>query len=159
MLIGGLWHGAGWNYVLWGGLHGVYLIVNHTFRAWTKGAVVMPRFISWGMTFSAVSFAWILFRSPSIGRAIDVMAGLTDITFTQISLNAITLSGAELYKFAAALFASILLAAFAPNAYKLFSKIKADKYYVAAIGGACFAASLWLMTYTEKVREFLYFQF
>ena len=82
MLIGGLWHGAGWNYVLWGGLHGVYLIVNHTFRAWTEGVVVMPRFISWGMTFSAVSFALILFRSPSIDRAIDVMAGLTDITFT-----------------------------------------------------------------------------
>ena len=159
MLIGGLWHGAGWNYVLWGGLHGVYLIVNHTFRAWTKGAVVMPRFISWGMTFSAVSFAWILFRSPSIDRAIDVMAGLTDITFTQISLHAITLSGAELYKFAAALSASILLAVFAPNAYKLFSKVSACRYYIAAVSGACFAASLWLMTYTEKVREFLYFQF
>lgn len=159
MLIGGLWHGAGWNYVLWGGLHGVYLVVNHTFRARTKGTVTIPRFICWIVTFSAVSFAWILFRSPSMDRAIDVIAGLINITFTQINFHAITLSGSELYKFAAALFASILLAAFAPNAYKLFSKIKADKYYVAAIGGACFAASLWLMTYTEKVREFLYFQF
>lgn len=159
MLIGGLWHGAGWNYVLWGGLHGVYLVVNHTFRAWAKGAVAIPRFICWIMTFSAVSFAWIFFRSPSMDRAIDVIAGLANITFTQINFHAIMLSRAELYKFTAALFASILLAAFAPNAYKLFSKIKADKYYVAAIGGACFAASLWLMTYTEKVREFLYFQF
>merc|ERR1711916_280688 len=33
MLLGGLWHGAGWNYVIWGGLHGFYLTVNHAFRA------------------------------------------------------------------------------------------------------------------------------
>ena len=159
MLIGGLWHGAGWNYVLWGGLHGVYLIVNHTFRAWTKGAVVMPRFISWGMTFSAVSFAWILFRSPSIDRAIDVINGLARVNVKDFGLSAITLAGAELHKFITALCASIILAVFAPNAYKFFSKVSASRYYIAAVSGACFAASLWLMTYTEKVREFLYFQF
>ena len=134
-------------------------MINHMFRSWTKGTIPIPRFLCWIMTFSAVSFAWIFFRSPSMDRAIDVIAGLANITFMQIRFKAITLSGAELYKFAAALFASILLAAFAPNAYKLFSRIKANKYYVAAMGGACFAASLWLMTYTEKVREFLYFQF
>ena len=34
MLLGGLWHGAGWNFVIWGGLHGVYLGVNHAWRSW-----------------------------------------------------------------------------------------------------------------------------
>ena len=75
------------------------------------------------------------------------------------TLNAVTLSGGDLYKFIAALCGSIMLAAFAPNVYKFLSKVSSGKYYIALVSGACFAASLWLMTYTEKVREFLYFQF
>ena len=159
MLIGGLWHGAGWNYVLWGGLHGIYLVINHVFRCWSKGRIIMPRFIGWVMTFSAVSFAWIFFRAPSIDRAVDVIDGLASFELMNLSLNAVTLIGKDLYKFMAALAASIMLAFFVPNVYTFLSKIKLDKYYVAAAGGAFFAVSLWLMTYTEKVREFLYFQF
>lgn len=159
MLIGGLWHGAGWNYVLWGGLHGVYLVMNHIFRAYTKGRIAIPRFLCWIMTFSAVSFAWIFFRAPSMGRAIEVIGGLAHIDLLNFTLSVVTLTGDELYKFIAALCVSIILAAFAPNAYRLFVRVSAGKYSVALVSGACFAVSLWLMTYTEKVREFLYFQF
>ena len=38
MLLGGLWHGAGWTFVIWGGLHGVYLVVNHTWHALSEAA-------------------------------------------------------------------------------------------------------------------------
>lgn len=159
MLVGGLWHGAGWNYVLWGGLHGAYLMINHMFRSWTKGTIPIPRFLCWIMTFSVVSFAWIFFRSPSMTRAAEVIRGLMHADVIDFTLSAVTLAGDDLYKFIAALCASIILAVFAPNAYKFFSKVSAGRYYIAAVSGACFAASLWLMTYTEKVREFLYFQF
>ena len=37
MLLGGLWHGAGWNFLVWGGLHGVYLSINHVWREWRGG--------------------------------------------------------------------------------------------------------------------------
>ena len=159
MLIGGLWHGAGWNYVLWGGLHGVYLVINHIFRAYTKGLIAIPRILCWIMTFSAVSFAWIFFRAPSMTRAIEVIHGFANADIMDFTLSAVTLADGNLYKFIGALCASIMLAAFAPNVYKFLSKVCACKYYVALVSGACFAASLWLMTYTEKVREFLYFQF
>src|SRR6202049_52948 len=42
MLLGGLWHGAGWNYLIWGGLHGIYLCTNHLWRGWRGGAARGP---------------------------------------------------------------------------------------------------------------------
>jgi alginate O-acetyltransferase complex protein AlgI len=53
MLLGGLWHGAGWTFVLWGGLHGLYLCINH---GWRKLNVSLPKLFAWLLTF----FAWAL---------------------------------------------------------------------------------------------------
>ncbi|MSR78365.1 MAG: MBOAT family protein [Candidatus Omnitrophica bacterium] len=68
MLLGGLWHGAGWTFVLWGGLHGIYLVVNH---AWEKigknlGNAAFGRIV----TFFAVVLAWVLFRADSLPSAV-----------------------------------------------------------------------------------------
>lgn len=73
MLLGGLWHGAGWNFVIWGGLHGSYLIINHAFRArvaqpiWEKKPVLQV--IPWALTFLAVVVAWVFFRATTYGGA------------------------------------------------------------------------------------------
>src|SRR5262249_28382368 len=74
MLVGGLWHGAGWTFVLWGGLHGVFLIVNPAGRAL---GVPLPRFISAALTFVAVLVAWVFFRAgdlPGAMARLHVMA-------------------------------------------------------------------------------------
>jgi D-alanyl-lipoteichoic acid acyltransferase DltB (MBOAT superfamily) len=81
MLLGGLWHGAGWTFILWGGLHGIYLVIHQVWGSapsWigrTK-LKVLPRPVSLGVTFIAVCFAWVLFRSPDIVVAIDVWRGM-----------------------------------------------------------------------------------
>lgn len=72
MLLGGLWHGAGWPFVIWGGLHGSYLIVNHGWRhllsrlgaRWQQHLAY--RASSWLLTFLAVVFAWVYFRAPTL---------------------------------------------------------------------------------------------
>jgi alginate O-acetyltransferase complex protein AlgI len=67
MLLGGLWHGAAWTFVLWGGLHGLYLCVNHAFRAVAKG--VQSKAITlagWALTFVAVALAWVPFRAENL---------------------------------------------------------------------------------------------
>src|SRR5262249_22539243 len=64
--VGGLWHGAGWTFVLWGGLHGVYLVVNHGWRAL---GVPLPRFVSAALTFVAVLVAWVFFRADDLPGA------------------------------------------------------------------------------------------
>ncbi len=70
MLLGGLWHGAAWTFVLWGGIHGAAQAVEHLFR----GKVHVPKWLGWLLTFHIVCAAWVLFRSPDIGVAADVFS-------------------------------------------------------------------------------------
>lgn len=83
MLLGGLWHGAGWNFVIWGGLHGAFLIINHNWRAIVdrlefahKLPVVFTSLMSWSITMSAVMLAWVFFRAETFIGAINVIKAL-----------------------------------------------------------------------------------
>jgi alginate O-acetyltransferase complex protein AlgI len=82
MLLGGLWHGAAWTFVIWGALHGFYLCVNH---AWTNyGPSASPRlaplakFASIVLTFLAVVVAWVFFRADSIAQAQFILSRMVD---------------------------------------------------------------------------------
>jgi alginate O-acetyltransferase complex protein AlgI len=84
MLLGGLWHGAAWTFVVWGALHGAYLCVNH---AWSNyGPAVAPRFARVGnaaafvLTFVSVVVAWVFFRADSISSATFVLSRMADPT-------------------------------------------------------------------------------
>ena len=92
MLLGGLWHGASWTFVVWGGLHGVYQCVG----PWRNGrraaeeaagtrrpSSVPPRLrpvLAWLATFNLVCLAWVFFRAESFASAFAVLRGLFDIT-------------------------------------------------------------------------------
>jgi len=82
MLLGGLWHGAGWTFVMWGGLHGVYLLVNHAWRGfkgrmgWGAGGF-MARLLAGVLTFLSVVVAWVFFRAESFSAAIAVLSGMS----------------------------------------------------------------------------------
>jgi D-alanyl-lipoteichoic acid acyltransferase DltB (MBOAT superfamily) len=77
MLLGGLWHGAGWNFVIWGGLHGVLLALHRPLR----GRQARPDTLAWKdwwrvlLCFNAVTFLWIFFRAATFADACDVIAG------------------------------------------------------------------------------------
>ena len=79
MLLGGLWHGAGWNFVIWGGLHGAYLGVNHAWRAW-RGDKLSHSFAagvgSTVLTFVAVAIAWVFFRAESFAAAWTIVSAM-----------------------------------------------------------------------------------
>ena len=72
-VIGGLWHGAGWTFLLWGTLHGVALVVH---RLWERGGVVLHRYLSWFITFNFVNIAWIFFRADEWNDAVKVIKGM-----------------------------------------------------------------------------------
>jgi hypothetical protein len=83
MLLGGLWHGAGWTFVLWGALHGVYLAINHGWHTLRRGlGHDLRRTTSWGralgcvVTFVAVVSGWVLFRSPDVDTATAILRAM-----------------------------------------------------------------------------------
>ena len=83
MLLGGLWHGAGWTFLLWGGLHGLLLAVNHLWRslvasqAWLAGLWArVPKIVPRGLTFLSVALAWVLFRAEDAASAGRILCAL-----------------------------------------------------------------------------------
>jgi D-alanyl-lipoteichoic acid acyltransferase DltB (MBOAT superfamily) len=86
MLLGGLWHGAGWTFVIWGALHGAYLGVNHAWRAlrerlglsarWTGACNALP---ARALTFLAVVVAWVFFRADSASAALAMLRGMAGL--------------------------------------------------------------------------------
>lgn len=73
MFIAGIWHGAGWTFVIWGALHGGALVVNHL---WKRRKLVMPRALGWLLTFLFVNFAFVFFRAKEISDAFKVLKGM-----------------------------------------------------------------------------------
>lgn len=76
MLLGGLWHGAGWTFVIWGGLHGAYLVINNLWRK--MKFIALPRPLAWFATFLPVALAWVFFRADSAGDAISLIERMFD---------------------------------------------------------------------------------
>src|SRR3954453_7996102 len=79
MLLGGLWHGAAWNFVIWGGLHGLYLCINHLWhrRRGDGGQASMPaKALCWAVTFFAVVIAWVFFRAKTAAGAWQMLGSL-----------------------------------------------------------------------------------
>lgn len=84
MLLGGLWHGAAWHYVIWGAVHGAGLVVSHEYdelvkrsqllTAWHKNRLVAG--ISMLATFAVVVMAWIFFRADNLAQALQLIAAL-----------------------------------------------------------------------------------
>lgn len=98
MVLGGLWHGAGWTFILWGTLHGFYLIINHAWHGLRElwgypvgSSSRMGTIVGVIVTFPAVVLAWVFFRSPNLHTALDIISSM-------VGLNGITLPGRSLFK-------------------------------------------------------------
>ena len=80
MLLGGLWHGANWTFVIWGGLHGLYLCIQHGWRS-LRGERAQPTgklvaFANRALTFLAVMIAWCFFRASDVSSALEMLAAM-----------------------------------------------------------------------------------
>jgi alginate O-acetyltransferase complex protein AlgI len=93
MLLGGLWHGANWTFVAWGGLHGVFLVVNHFWQAVTGklgmrdiGPAWLRQGTAWFVTFLCVLFAWVFFRAETFGDAATMLKGMAGMRGMTVGL-------------------------------------------------------------------------
>ena len=81
MVLGGLWHGAGWTFVIWGALHGGFLVVNHVWQGLCcRTRIGLPpgvaRVLGIALTFLCAVFAWVYFRAPDLPTANRIVAGM-----------------------------------------------------------------------------------
>ncbi len=172
MLLGGLWHGAGWTFVIWGGLHGVYLIINHAWRSLRQKlgqdlekSTWPGRLVSGFVTFVAVVFAWVFFRAENL------QAGLA-MTQSMLGINGFSFQG----HFRLNTIASMLFIAWVmPNTQQIMAKfdpalpIRATEFGSAPQWLQWRPNWVWLvliftMAYLslsqgDKISDFLYFQF
>ena len=100
MLLGGLWHGAGWTFVVWGGLHGLYLMLHRAWRRsaerWCPGggpvwAAAFMTPLAWVATFLGVVIAWVFFRAPDLPSALSILRGMAGLHGAQLPEQIIAL--------------------------------------------------------------------
>jgi len=168
MCISGIWHGAGWTFVIWGVLHGVGLVVNH---CWRRKKITMPKFLAWLLTFLFINVTFVVFRSKNITEAVKVlkaMVGLGAPIFPQghedVTLNMFTHS--QIWKTLLVniqgrdgtlieLLIVLLFTFITKNSIQLAGSFKPDwKRFVFLI-----AIAIYSLLNMGKVTEFLYFQF
>ena len=165
MLLGGLWHGAGWTFVLWGGLHGFYLGLHHL---WSKQPLRLPSFIAWSVTFLSVAIGWVLFRAESLADAKQLlltMAGAKGLTFPDTltailpeHLPPITFAPTFLSVGLEPLLLAVLTAFVAtqPNVHELWhNRVRPNWRWLLATTGLAGVA----VSQLSQQSAFLYFQF
>lgn len=174
MLIIGLWHGAGWTFILWGGLHGLFLMINHQ---WRRLKISLPTVVSWPLTFLCVLVCWVFFRADNIGSAMCVLKSMTDIYNIIIPNNDfivnhfVFLANYGIHygqigfagSLSATIFSLILLAVIlstCPNPQLIISHMHGHPrrlQVLAGVLGFIFAFTLLAIGHVDS--EFLYFQF
>jgi len=167
-ILGGLWHGAGWTFILWGFLHGSALVVH---RLWQSLGYKMNSILAWFVTFNFINIAWVFFRAEEFEGAIKVlkaMFGFSGIVFSDkyaIKLSFLNdygiqfgewLSNMDGNKSFSWIFISLLVVLICKNSMEIMNNnFKPNRWYF------IYAVILFLYTTSilNKVSEFLYFNF
>lgn len=78
-LLGGIWHGAGWTFIIWGTLHGIATIIH---RIWKKHSPwSLPPYFAWFLTFQFINLTWVFFRARTLDDAFKVLRGMCGLTW------------------------------------------------------------------------------
>lgn len=152
MLIGGLWHGAQWTFVIWGGIHGVWLAIER----FCKGRVswALPGSLQWAITFVVLLITWVFFRAESLDVALSylsAMFGATEIEATSTLLADVVFRPAHLVQLGVAL----LFAFFLPNTQQFLQRVSSWKVI---LGLLLLFGSVRILS-VQGFNPFLYFQF
>ncbi|HUG61760.1 MAG TPA: hypothetical protein VMP03_07935 [Methylomirabilota bacterium] len=100
MVLGGFWHGAAWTFLIWGALHGVYLVIHHAWSAARTRLGLDCRddgfiavFAGRSLTLVAVMVGWVFFRAPSVESAIDVLQAMAFVNGPGDGLRVLAIAG------------------------------------------------------------------
>jgi alginate O-acetyltransferase complex protein AlgI len=156
-VLGGLWHGASWMFVLWGGLHGAAMMLH---RIWQRTGLRMTPVLAWLLTFNFINVTWVFFRAQTLDDALKVLRGMA-------GLDAMGGLGAGFAGWAgvldgrieigAALLAGLFIVLLRRNSNALLSG--ASLGMTSSIAYGLLGATSLLALMTSKYSEFIYFNF
>jgi alginate O-acetyltransferase complex protein AlgI len=157
MLLGGLWHGASWNFVIWGGLHGAFLITERGLGGLVGDVAVFSkralRPVLALLTFVCVCFAWVFFRAPTLPRAVAILSAMVG----SVPANSATLVPGSDAAQAVVIVAILLLAHWLMRETTLESvAARVPPFALAAIVAVL---ALIVTICPSQDRAFIYFQF
>ncbi|WP_137126451.1 MBOAT family protein [Roseomonas sp. HF4] len=148
MLLAGLWHGAAWTFVAWGGLHGLALAVN---AAWHRAGLRMPWVLGWALTMLFVMAGWVLFRAPDFATAARMFEAMATLPLARGAVAMDTTQTVALLGGCAAALLGPASQVFA------LDRLRPHPWVGAAVGVVLF---LMLLLVGGRVpNEFIYFQF
>jgi len=147
-LVSGFWHGAGWTFVVWGILNGMFVVMAHMMK---KAKIKMNFYIAWALMFFGVIITRILFVSDNFEDAWYVTYTLFDITNFRLT----DMPYADKWGQTPYIIIGLGLALFFKNSIEISKNFKPNKKYL-AYTVILLTASLFTFT---KAKEFLYFQF
>jgi D-alanyl-lipoteichoic acid acyltransferase DltB (MBOAT superfamily) len=165
-LLGGIWHGAGWTFVLWGMLHGFALVVH---RAWQKLGFKMNALLAWFITFNFINIAWVFFRALNFESAMKVLKGMFmgPLVFPSVLNNDVislkewgfTLGNwSSLYGYESMMWlwfiAAFIVILLLPNSMQWKKKFKPNYFYMTLT--ILFFLSIFML---YRKSEFIYFNF
>lgn len=163
MLLGGLWHGAAWRFVIWGGLHGAWLAIH---KAWLtffgkkdeSKRTVWGHFIRVFLTFNLVNFAWIFFRAPSMKEAGGVIRRIGTMFNGEQLKQLPEIFSAYGHIFGLMLFAYIIH--WLPKSFKnKYQKWFIDMHWSVKVIIAVVVAFVLYQAKSSDIQPFIYFQF
>ncbi len=152
-LLGGLWHGAGWTFVIWGAMHGLATVVH---RLWSGAGRKLPAMLGWAVTFLFVVLTWVFFRARDFAAATKLLRGMflgNGSGWLPGGKTLACLGGDGNPAIWLGLF--LALAFLAPNSMRL--KERVTPRWTWAVAAALLAA--YAILSISRVSEFLYFQF
>jgi alginate O-acetyltransferase complex protein AlgI len=147
MGLGGLWHGAGWTFVVWGLMHGCGLAANHL---WSKTGLTLPKPLAWILTLLFVVFGWVVFRADRLDTAGAIMLSMIGANGFSLDLSGFVIAPPMLY--------FSLPALLGPTSQELiFQRLRPRPAYAAILAVALFLLALRIGD--AGYSEFIYFQF
>ena len=161
MLLGGLWHGAGWTFVIWGGLHGLALAANHL---WRRAGAAMPTVLGWLLTFLFVVAAFVIFRADTMSSARHVLGAMVGADGWSWQVRLVEsgwrppLFGSILAETLMWLCIAMAVATIGPTSQEVVRNRLAPRWWIAA-GLALILSFLIVELGGEGGAEFVYFQF
>lgn len=156
MLIGGLWHGASWKFVIWGGLHGLALAIEKRFSLHqSKNPSIVKTLFKQLLVFHFVAFCWIFFRAENFSAAAHVMGKI--FSFNQFSINPAVF---EVYRNAFFMVLFGYLLHFMPSRMRQRLELQFEKMSI-TLKAVFFALVIWTVFQLSNadVQPFIYFDF